>query len=100
MSDGSERKVRPVVLSAWNSRRGNLATGTYFVRNCPTCGRSLQIRVELLGRDVECVHCGGKFNTSDQVDTPREHRIDQALEKAQRYIDSNAPVDPTAAEPI
>ena len=24
--------------------------GTYFVQECPTCGRSLQVRVEYLGK--------------------------------------------------
>jgi len=38
---------------------------TYFVQECPTCGRSLQIRVEYLGRQVVCQHCHGRFEASD-----------------------------------
>ncbi|MEM6330045.1 MAG: response regulator [Planctomycetota bacterium] len=34
---------------------------TYFVQECPTCGRSLQVRVEYLGRRVACQHCSAKF---------------------------------------
>jgi DNA-directed RNA polymerase subunit RPC12/RpoP len=38
---------------------------TYFVQVCPTCGRSLEIRVDYLGRRVMCQHCQGKFLASD-----------------------------------
>jgi hypothetical protein len=34
---------------------------TYFVQECPTCGRRLQIRVEYLGKRVVCQHCQGTF---------------------------------------
>lgn len=38
---------------------------TYFVQECPTCGRHLQIRVEYLGRKVVCQHCRGSFVATD-----------------------------------
>lgn len=34
---------------------------TYFVQECPTCGRNLQVRVEYLGKQVVCQHCGARF---------------------------------------
>lgn len=34
---------------------------TYFVQECPTCGRGLEIRVEYFGRSMVCQHCGGSF---------------------------------------
>lgn len=34
---------------------------TYFVQECDTCGRNLQVRVEYLGRKVVCQHCGARF---------------------------------------
>lgn len=37
----------------------------YFVQECPTCGRSLQIRVAYLGRQVVCQHCNGLFEACD-----------------------------------
>jgi hypothetical protein len=37
----------------------------YFVQECPTCGRSLQVRVEYLGRQVVCQHCHGHFEACD-----------------------------------
>lgn len=38
---------------------------TYFVQECPTCGRALQIRVEYLGRALTCQHCRGKLEARD-----------------------------------
>lgn len=35
---------------------------TYFVQECNTCGRNLQVRVEYLGKRVVCQHCGAKFS--------------------------------------
>lgn len=40
---------------------------TFFVQGCPTCGRRLEIRVELLGRKVACRHCQGRFIASDSA---------------------------------
>jgi hypothetical protein len=34
-----------------------MAEATYFVQECPTCGRNLRIRVEYLGKSVVCQHC-------------------------------------------
>lgn len=39
--------------------------GTYYVQECPTCGRSLQVRVEYLGKRVSCKHCNAKFEACD-----------------------------------
>ena len=41
---------------------------TYFSQPCPTCGRTLQIRVQYLGRDLQCHHCSGKFLAYDPAD--------------------------------
>jgi hypothetical protein len=38
---------------------------TYFVQECPTCGRRLQIRIEYLGKRVVCQHCQGTFAAAD-----------------------------------
>ena len=38
---------------------------TYFVQECPTCGRNLEIRVEYLGKKVACQHCRGQFLATD-----------------------------------
>jgi DNA-directed RNA polymerase subunit RPC12/RpoP len=38
---------------------------TYFVQECPTCGRNLQVRVQYLGKQVVCQHCGARFEAYD-----------------------------------
>jgi DNA-directed RNA polymerase subunit M/transcription elongation factor TFIIS len=42
-----------------------MAGATYYVQECPTCGRNLQVRVEYLGKRVACQHCGARFEASD-----------------------------------
>jgi hypothetical protein len=37
---------------------------TFFVQNCPTCSRALEVRVWYLGREVMCRHCGAPFIAS------------------------------------
>lgn len=65
---------------------------TYFVQECPTCGRSLQVRVEYLGRAVVCQHCHGRFEACDSAATAAPdsvpssdllRRADQLLESSQ-----------------
>lgn len=41
-----------------------MSRATFFIRECPTCGRRLQIRVEYLGRQVRCKHCDAQFEAS------------------------------------
>ncbi len=63
-----------------------MSRATFFDLDCPTCGRPLQIRLNLLGKLVNCRHCRAKFTaTADQsggirgeLATPR----DIASEKA------------------
>ncbi len=43
-----------------------MSESTYYVQECPTCGRNLHIRVEYLGRNVVCQHCHGKFMACDE----------------------------------
>ena len=47
-----------------------MSRSTYFVQECPTCGRSLQVRVEYLGRHVVCQHCHARFEASDAGSAP------------------------------
>ena len=43
---------------------------TYFVQPCPVCGRSLQVSVQLLGREAACQHCGAPFVARDPACRP------------------------------
>lgn len=45
-----------------------MPSNAYFVQSCPTCGRTLQVRVQYLGRMVTCRHCRGEFVAMDPVD--------------------------------
>jgi hypothetical protein len=51
-----------------------MSNPTYFVQECPTCGRRLMIRVEHLGRRVVCQHCQGQLIATD----PTSLRCDSA----------------------
>lgn len=42
-----------------------MANSVYFVQECPTCGRNLQVRIEYLGKRVVCQHCGALFEACD-----------------------------------
>jgi DNA-directed RNA polymerase subunit RPC12/RpoP len=42
-----------------------MSRSTYFVQECPTCGRNLQVRVQYLGKQVVCQHCGARFDAYD-----------------------------------
>ena len=54
-----------------------MSWSTYFVQECTTCGRTLQIRVEYLGRIVVCQHCGGKLLAQDPANYG-SHREEEA----------------------
>ena len=66
--------------------------GAYYVQECPTCGRSLQVRVEYLGKRVACQHCAAKFVACD----PSSNGFDASdsgismLERADELIESVA----------
>lgn len=42
-----------------------MTRNTYFVQECPTCGRNLQVRVQYLGKQVICQHCAARFEACD-----------------------------------
>ncbi len=42
-------------------------SATFFIQECPTCSRMLQIRLELLGRLVACPQCDAMIVASDSA---------------------------------
>ena len=69
-----------------------MANKTYFVQECPTCGRNLQVRVEYMGKGVICQHCGAEFLACDPNSgfyPPGESSL-SILERADQLIDSAA----------
>jgi len=68
-----------------------MAGTTYFVQECPTCGRGLQIRVAYLGRKVACQHCEGQFQACDPESSlyPPSDSSLTLLRRAQKLLDSS-----------
>lgn len=56
---------------------------TYYVQECPTCGRNLQIRIEYLGKRVVCQHCGACFEACEPG-SPTYPPSDSSLSLLQR----------------
>ena len=78
-----------------------MPSSTYFIQDCPICGRRLQIRVEYLGRKVTCQHCQGTLKATDPAGTrfhpPEEgnallRRADELLQSAEeRKLQARSP---------
>jgi len=78
-----------------------MPNSTYFIQECPTCGRRLQIRVEYLGKRVTCQHCRGQFEAIDPASVrgaPPEQtnsllrRADELLQSADQWkLQSRSP---------
>ncbi len=66
-----------------------MSRATFFIRECPTCGRRLQIRVEYLGRMVRCKHCEAHFVAHDPSTSvaPEDPPI-SLLERANQLLES------------
>ncbi len=76
-----------------------MANGTYFLSECPTCARKLEIRVELLGKRVACQSCGAIHVASDVVErSVNDLRIEQVLARAKAYMASVDSFNPTVTE--
>ena len=66
-----------------------MSNPAFFVQECPTCGRRLQIRVVYLGRKLVCQHCQGQMIAADSTNLRCDcmksnnvllHRADELLE--------------------
>ena len=69
-----------------------MPNATFFVQECPTCGRHLQIRVEHLGKRVVCQHCQGKLIAIDPA-SARTDYVDHGsalMRRANELLDSVA----------
>ncbi len=54
----------------------------FFLQTCPICGRPTRVRVEWLGRQVRCQHCGGVF-VAENPDYPKSESL---MESAERWL--------------
>ncbi len=63
-----------------------------FGQSCPTCGRRIEVRLELLGRSIACPHCHAEFTASERpVPLPKSEdalmdRVERALRQSQGTI--------------
>lgn len=64
-----------------------MSKSTYFVQECPTCGRSLHIRVEYLGKRVICQHCRGAFVACDSAGIHGALTDSALLRRAEELLD-------------
>ena len=73
-------------------------SATYFIQSCPTCGRTLQVRVEYLGRSLVCQHCRGAFVAAhpDSLPPPSSDSSDALLERVDELLGSTSE-DPVTA---
>jgi hypothetical protein len=60
----------------------------FFVQECPTCGRSLEIGVAHLGRHVYCRHCNARFLARPSDAPVRDAgEVDSLLRRAEQLIE-------------
>jgi hypothetical protein len=69
-----------------------MSRSTYFVQECPTCGRSLQVRVEYLGRQVVCQHCRARFEASDTGGASLSGSSSDILRRAEELLASSSTI--------
>ena len=64
---------------------------TFFVKECPTCGRNLQVRIEYLGRDMMCNHCGGDFVANEGLQKPKAEAGDAMIARIDELLGKDDP---------
>ncbi|MBJ45006.1 MAG: hypothetical protein CMJ80_17305 [Planctomycetaceae bacterium] len=62
----------------------------HYYQDCPTCGRTLQVRVEYLGRSLSCPHCRGNFQAIDPGALALDRQIDglELVDRANELLES------------
>lgn len=56
-----------------------MPSSVFYVQPCPACGRSLQVRVDYLGKGITCQHCEATFVAQQQSRAPRPSESGLAL---------------------
>ncbi len=75
-----------------------MSSSVRFAKVCPTCGRTLQIPVELLGKDVCCHGCGAGFRANSSNESKPKHseeldqRVDRLIQEADRQLQHFSPI--------
>jgi hypothetical protein len=63
-----------------------MSRSTFFIQECPTCGRRLRIRVEHLGKSVVCQHCRGRLVACDPASNRYGSRDSAVIQKADELL--------------
>ncbi|NQT38551.1 MAG: response regulator [Planctomycetes bacterium] len=69
-----------------------MSKSTYFLQECPTCGRNLNIRVVYLGKRVHCEHCSAPFVAGDSTGQGDDSHGDSGialLRRAEQLLESS-----------
>jgi len=75
-----------------------MSSSVRFAKGCPTCGRTLQIPVELWGKDVFCHGCGAGFRANALNESvPKQveeldQRVDRLIQEAEKQLQHFSPV--------
>ena len=78
--------------AAEGPRCGPDGNAVCYHQHCPVCGRTLRIRVTLLGQQVFCQHCGGGFIASDATGDDRTSRPEQCRSEQVEHLLERAAV--------
>lgn len=65
-----------------------MSRAVYFIQECPTCGRRVQVRLEYLGRHLVCEHCHGGFVATDHENGDAGGSGERLLERADELLAS------------
>jgi hypothetical protein len=75
-----------------------MSNSVRFAKVCPTCGRTLQIPVELLGREVCCHGCGAGLRATISQDSNKtggsediDARVDRLIQAADKQLQHFTP---------
>jgi DNA-directed RNA polymerase subunit RPC12/RpoP len=80
----------PIERSTVDGDADMISRKTYFHQECATCGRTLQVRVEYLGRQIACQHCGAQFEACDPASAlyPSSKSAMAVLRRAEELLDA------------
>jgi len=75
---------------------------TYYVQECPTCGRNLQIRIEYLGKQVVCQHCGACFEACEPGSAayPPSDSSLSLLQRADELLESSSTITSAVGQTV
>jgi transcription elongation factor Elf1 len=75
-----------------------MSNSVRFAKRCPTCGRTLQIPVDMIGKEVCCHGCGASFHATMLETAPKlniyegiDERVDRLIQAADQQLQQISP---------